>query len=284
MNPKTLFRLSAMFIFVCLISACAGGQIANHSEEKIISTQPNLPAAKWVDGDAVFWSDEIYYYCKGVAQGETNLQTSIASASNAAKQAIIEQIKTRGSSIIKIAIEAGISDSKTGKTLENIYISKASNLSLSAATISEVYSRNIASSDGKTQKTFYRSYALSRIKISDYKQMQELTFNRTASDPQTPKTKEAKNLLKLLELEIKSQNPNEDLSTLNFKNPTALVFVSIFLGSLGIDRFAVGDTGLGVIKLLTGGGGGLWWLIDIFLIKDRAKQVNREMIIKTLVF
>lgn len=34
------------------------------------------------------------------------------------------------------------------------------------------------------------------------------------------------------------------------KDPTTLLLVSIFLGSLGIDRFMLGDTGMGVLKLL----------------------------------
>jgi len=43
-----------------------------------------------------------------------------------------------------------------------------------------------------------------------------------------------------------------------------LLVLSIFLGYLGIDRFYAGDVPFGVIKLLTGGGLGIWWIIDIF--------------------
>ena len=46
---------------------------------------------------------------------------------------------------------------------------------------------------------------------------------------------------------------------------TALV-ISIFLGELGIDRFYLGYTGLGIIKLITAGGFGIWWIIDIIKI------------------
>jgi hypothetical protein len=46
---------------------------------------------------------------------------------------------------------------------------------------------------------------------------------------------------------------------------TALI-LSILLGGLGIDRFYLGYTGLGIVKLLTGGGCGIWALIDIILI------------------
>ena len=44
------------------------------------------------------------------------------------------------------------------------------------------------------------------------------------------------------------------------------LLLSIILGGLGVDRFYTGHMGLGVLKLLTGGGCGIWWLIDIFKI------------------
>jgi TM2 domain-containing membrane protein YozV len=46
---------------------------------------------------------------------------------------------------------------------------------------------------------------------------------------------------------------------------TALL-LSILLGALGVDRFYLGKTGTGILKLLTGGGFGIWWLMDIISI------------------
>ena len=44
------------------------------------------------------------------------------------------------------------------------------------------------------------------------------------------------------------------------------LLLSIFLGNLGVDRFYMGHIGTGMLKLITFGGLGIWWLIDIILI------------------
>ena len=50
------------------------------------------------------------------------------------------------------------------------------------------------------------------------------------------------------------------------KDWTTLLILSILLGWLGVDRFYAGHIGLGVLKLLTLGGCGIWSLIDIILV------------------
>ena len=64
------------------------------------------------------------------------------------------------------------------------------------------------------------------------------------------------------------------VSAIDFKDPTTLLLISLFLGSLGIDRFMLGDTGLGVLKLLTGGCCGILTIIDWFSITKKAKEAN----------
>ena len=64
------------------------------------------------------------------------------------------------------------------------------------------------------------------------------------------------------------------VSAAEFKDPTTLLLISLFLGSWGVDRFMVKDTGVGVLKLLTGGLCGILTIIDWFSIQKKAKDLN----------
>ena len=64
-----------------------------------------------------------------------------------------------------------------------------------------------------------------------------------------------------------------------FKDSTLALILSVLVGSLGIDRFYIGDIGLGVGKLLTCGGAYIWWIVDLFMIQDATRRKNLEMLL-----
>lgn len=66
----------------------------------------------------------------------------------------------------------------------------------------------------------------------------------------------------------------DELNTVKFKSPSIAMVLSIVLGLFGADRFYSGDYVIAVIKLLTTGGWGIWWIIDWFLIGKKIKEKN----------
>ncbi|MFV0380125.1 MAG: TM2 domain-containing protein [Anaerorhabdus sp.] len=71
---------------------------------------------------------------------------------------------------------------------------------------------------------------------------------------------ESAELVKLLELKL--------------HNPTSILVVSAVAGSLGIDRFMIGDVVMGLLKLCTLGLCGILSIIDLFFIHGKTKENN----------
>lgn len=61
-----------------------------------------------------------------------------------------------------------------------------------------------------------------------------------------------------------------------WRDSLATMLLSWILGELGVDRFYRGQIGLGVLKLLTAGGAGIWWLVDAIIATIRFGEENRK--------
>lgn len=61
------------------------------------------------------------------------------------------------------------------------------------------------------------------------------------------------------------------LMSLSLQKPTIMLIIAILLGW---ERFFLDDIGLGVVKVLTCYGCGIWWLIDIFSAQRRTYEYN----------
>ena len=72
------------------------------------------------------------------------------------------------------------------------------------------------------------------------------------------------------------------IQTLQFKDPTISLIVSLLGGQLGIDRFIIGDTGLGIGKLITCGGFGIWAIVDWFMIMGATREKNMKKLQEVL--
>lgn len=68
------------------------------------------------------------------------------------------------------------------------------------------------------------------------------------------------------------------VSMVELKDPTMMLIISIFLGSLGVDRFMLGDVPMGILKLLTGGLCGVLTIIDWIYVMDKTRQKNFQEI------
>ena len=75
--------------------------------------------------------------------------------------------------------------------------------------------------------------------------------------------------------QLDDSQANQVIAAANIKNPTTALILSIFLGTLGVDRFYIGHVGLGVAKLLLAWlTFGIWTIIDWFLIINATKKAN----------
>lgn len=65
------------------------------------------------------------------------------------------------------------------------------------------------------------------------------------------------------------------------QKPSMILLIAIFLGW---ERFWLDDIALGVVKIITCYGCGIWWLIDIFTAKERAQKHNFRKVTQAMSF
>ena len=79
-----------------------------------------------------------------------------------------------------------------------------------------------------------------------------------------------------------SQNQFNAIQGIQLKDPMIMLLLSLFLGSWGIDRFLLKEIGLGIIKLLTAGGCGIWTIVDWFLVMNRTREFKYKLVSNSL--
>lgn len=72
------------------------------------------------------------------------------------------------------------------------------------------------------------------------------------------------------------------ISTVELKDPMMMLVISVFLGGFGVDRFMLGETGMGVLKLLTGGCCGILAIYDWFTTSQKVKEMNYNRIMELI--
>lgn len=72
------------------------------------------------------------------------------------------------------------------------------------------------------------------------------------------------------------------INSIDLKDTTTMLLISIFLGGIGVDRFMFGDTGMGVLKLLTAGVCSVLWIIDIVNSGKNTKEYNFNKLMAVL--
>lgn len=69
--------------------------------------------------------------------------------------------------------------------------------------------------------------------------------------------------------------------SVSFQKPTVILIIAIVLGW---ERFFINDIVLGILKIVTCYGCGIWWLVDIFTAQKRTYEYNYKKFLETLLY
>lgn len=64
------------------------------------------------------------------------------------------------------------------------------------------------------------------------------------------------------------------LMMVELKSPMTIFLLAWFVGWISLDRFLLGSVGVGIARLLTAHGLGIWWLVDLITAMKRTKEYN----------
>ena len=62
------------------------------------------------------------------------------------------------------------------------------------------------------------------------------------------------------------------LDSVPLMNPSTFLVVGLILP--GVEKMMMGDNAMGLLKICTCGGAGIWWFIDLFTISKKVKDLN----------
>jgi len=83
----------------------------------------------------------------------------------------------------------------------------------------------------------------------------------------------------LSKLPVDQQGQFADEYKRKMKNKTLMIVLAIFFP---IQLFLLNKVGLGIAFILTGGGIGIWWIIEIFMTSKRVDEFNEELATKIM--
>lgn len=72
------------------------------------------------------------------------------------------------------------------------------------------------------------------------------------------------------------------MDAIPFRKPSTVKLISIFPGSLGVDRFYLGDIKMGILKYITFGGFFVWWIKDIKSAEQRCRAYNCRKLLEAI--
>lgn len=78
------------------------------------------------------------------------------------------------------------------------------------------------------------------------------------------------------------ESKSYSIHSLELKDPTNLLIFSILLGAWGVDRFMLGQPGLGILKIFTCGGLYIWWILDMINAQKMARKYNYKKLMNVL--